>query len=71
MELLLLYFLQYCTVLYTQLTQWSSSRHSGIDIIIVREQTEGEYTSLEHEVWFHILPLMLFGEWRNGDIRDR
>jgi len=25
------------------------TRHSGIDIIIVREQTEGEYTSLEHE----------------------
>eukprot|EP00795_Rhopilema_esculentum_P012430 gene12430-3096_t len=25
------------------------TRHLGVDIIIVREQTEGEYTSLEHE----------------------
>ena len=26
-------------------------RHEDVDIIIIREQTEGEYTSLEHEVW--------------------
>lgn len=25
-------------------------RHTDIDMIIIREQTEGEYTSLEHEV---------------------
>jgi len=26
-----------------------STRHDNVDIVIVREQTEGEYTSLEHE----------------------
>ena len=30
-------------------------RHSDIDMIIIREQTEGEYTSLEHEVCDFIL----------------
>lgn len=25
------------------------SRHSGIDCVIIREQTEGEYSALEHE----------------------
>ena len=25
-------------------------RHKDVDMIIIREQTEGEYTSLEHEV---------------------
>ena len=29
---------------------WLIYRHSDIDIIVIREQTEGEYTSLEHEV---------------------
>ena len=31
-------------------TVWLIYRHSDIDIIVIREQTEGEYTSLEHEV---------------------
>jgi isocitrate dehydrogenase (NAD+) len=26
------------------------TRHKDIDILIVRENTEGEYSSLEHEV---------------------
>ena len=26
------------------------TRHDNIDIIIIRENTEGEYSSLEHEV---------------------
>ena len=30
-------------------------RHNNIDVIIVREQTEGEYTSLEHEVRLNCL----------------
>lgn len=30
-------------------------RHSNVDMIIIREQTEGEYTSLEHEVWLCFL----------------
>jgi isocitrate dehydrogenase (NAD+) len=30
-------------------------RYTNIDFIIVREQTEGEYSALEHEVSFIIL----------------
>ena len=26
------------------------TRHSGIDILVIRENTEGEYSGLEHEV---------------------
>ena len=26
-----------------------NTRHSNVDIVVVREQTEGEYSSLEHE----------------------
>ncbi len=26
------------------------TRHSDIDILVIRENTEGEYSSLEHEV---------------------
>lgn len=26
------------------------TRHNNIDLVIIREQTEGEYSSLEHEV---------------------
>ena len=28
------------------------TRHKGIDIIIIRENTEGEYSQLEHQVRF-------------------
>ena len=28
----------------------ASSRHEDIDIVLIRENTEGEYSSLEHEV---------------------
>ncbi|NXM51529.1 IDH3B dehydrogenase, partial [Gymnorhina tibicen] len=27
------------------------TRHNNLDLVIIREQTEGEYSSLEHEVW--------------------
>ena len=26
------------------------TRHNNLDFVIIREQTEGEYSSLEHEV---------------------
>lgn len=26
------------------------TRHNNLDLVIIREQTEGEYSSLEHEV---------------------
>ncbi len=29
-----------------------STRHNNLDLVIIREQTEGEYSSLEHEVLF-------------------
>jgi len=31
------------------------TRHSDIDILVIRENTEGEYSSLEHEVSFCFL----------------
>lgn len=27
-----------------------TTRHNNLDLVIIREQTEGEYSSLEHEV---------------------
>ena len=27
-----------------------NTRHNNLDLVIIREQTEGEYSSLEHEV---------------------
>ena len=27
-----------------------TTRHTGIDIVLIRENTEGEYSNLEHEV---------------------
>ena len=47
------------------------TRHNNLDFVIIREQTEGEYSSLEHEVstlfkvllmletMLHVLPLLL------------
>lgn len=35
-----------------------STRHNNLDLVIIREQTEGEYSSLEHEVHF-VLALLL------------
>ena len=43
-------------------------RHNNIDVIIVREQTEGEYTSLEHEVrhiWFRVCNVANYDEMVN------
>lgn len=28
-----------------------ASRHEGVDIVIIRENTEGEYSGMEHEVY--------------------
>ena len=28
------------------------TRHAGIDMVLIRENTEGEYSNLEHEVTF-------------------
>lgn len=33
------------------------TRHKGIDIALIRENTEGEYSGLEHSVF------ILFGWW--------
>ena len=27
-----------------------TTRHNNVDIVVIREQTEGEYSALEHEV---------------------
>ena len=34
------------------------TRHKNLDFVIIREQTEGEYSALEHEVSI-LYPLML------------
>lgn len=39
----------YANVMHCQSLPGVQTRHKGIDILIVRENTEGEYSSLEHE----------------------
>lgn len=39
----------YANVVHVKSLPGVKSRHSGIDCIIIREQTEGEYSALEHE----------------------
>ena len=39
----------YANVVKVQSLPGVQSRHSGIDMVIIREQTEGEYSALEHE----------------------
>lgn len=40
----------YANVMHCQSLPGVQTRHKNIDIIIIRENTEGEYSSLEHEV---------------------
>ena len=40
----------YANVIHCQSLPGVETRHRDIDILIVRENTEGEYSSLEHEV---------------------
>lgn len=40
----------YANVMHCQSLPGVKSRHRNIDVIIIRENTEGEYSSLEHEV---------------------
>ena len=40
----------YANVMHCQSLPGVQTRHKDIDILIVRENTEGEYSSLEHEV---------------------
>lgn len=40
----------YANVMHCQSLPGVRSRHRNIDIMIIRENTEGEYSSLEHEV---------------------
>ena len=39
----------YANVVKVQSLPGVKSRHEGIDLVIVREQTEGEYSALEHQ----------------------
>lgn len=43
------------------------TRHNNLDLVIIREQTEGEYSSLEHEVW----ALQCMGASLGSLLRDR
>ena len=40
----------YANVMHCQSLPGLKTRHRNIDIMIIRENTEGEYSSLEHEV---------------------
>jgi len=39
----------YANVVHVKSLPGVQSRHSGVDSVIIREQTEGEYSALEHE----------------------
>lgn len=40
----------YANVMHCQSLPGVRTRHRNVDIMIIRENTEGEYSSLEHEV---------------------
>ena len=39
----------YANVVHVKTLPGVRSRHNNVDVIIIREQTEGEYSALEHE----------------------
>lgn len=54
----------YANVIHCKSLPGVVTRHRDIDILIVRENTEGEYSSLEHEVsrtWATPLPSWVMG----------
>lgn len=38
------------------------TRHGDVDLVIIRENTEGEYSQLEHEVGLQILTMLTVWE---------
>lgn len=40
----------YANVVLVKSLPGYQTRHDNLDFVIIREQTEGEYTALEHEV---------------------
>ncbi|KAK3020930.1 hypothetical protein RJ639_046586 [Escallonia herrerae] len=42
------------------------TRHENVDIVVIRENTEGEYAGLEHEVVPGVVESLKFHEQRNG-----
>ncbi len=50
----------YANVMHCQSLPGVQTRHRNIDIIIIRENTEGEYSNLEHEVSIFMHPLNRF-----------
>ena len=41
----------FANVVSVQSLPGCDTRHTGLDFVIIREMTEGEYSALEHEVW--------------------
>ena len=41
----------FANVTYIKNLEGVRTRHSGIDIVLVREQSTGEYGGFEHSVW--------------------
>lgn len=48
----------FANVMHCQSLPGVQTRHKNIDIMIIRENTEGEYSSLEHEVWPDTKPVL-------------
>ena len=51
----------YANVVHVRSMPGVKCRHNNIDVVIIREQTEGEYSALEHEsvtVYFPMLTLV-------------
>ncbi len=45
----------YASIVLCKTLAGIQSRHSGIDIAIIRENTEGEYSGLEHQVIYLLI----------------
>jgi len=41
----------YANLIYTRSIPHTKTRHKNVDIVIIRENTEGEYSGIEHEVY--------------------
>lgn len=48
----------YANVMHCQSLPGVRTRHKNVDIMIIRENTEGEYSSLEHEVCLRLILLI-------------
>ena len=60
----------YANVVHVKTLPGVRSRHNNVDVIIIREQTEGEYSALEHESVKVIRTLILQFHLSTKDFND-